>query len=110
MAEEISDYDRGHAAGGIAERLAGHDKHFASINGSLEKIATELHAFGLAMQRMADQAEAREATAVATAKALKEAEQARRARSDRSWSPWARLLAVGGTLAAVAGVIVVWLA
>jgi hypothetical protein len=108
---EVSDFDRGHIAGGIAERLAGHDKHFATINGSLEKIARELHAFALAMQRLADQAEAREATAVATATALREAESARRAHSDRRWSPWAKLLAVAAVLVAAAGVgVAVWLA
>jgi hypothetical protein len=85
MADEGSDseYDRGHLAGVIAERLASHDRHFATINGSLADVAVQLGKVALGMQRLADQADARDATAIALAAALKE-----KAETDRSrWTP-----------------------
>ena len=103
-------YDRGHTAGEIAERLAGHDRHFAAINGSLADVAREMHSLTLAVQRLGDQAVARDATVVTTAKALKEAEDARRAKTEQSWTPVARLLAVLGGLAALAAVAGLYLA
>jgi hypothetical protein len=96
-------YNRGHAAGGIAERLDSHDRHFASINGSLAEVARQMHQLVLAVQRLGDQAESNAKTVVTTAAALEKAESARRARAERSWSPIARLATVLGTLAAVAG-------
>jgi hypothetical protein len=103
MTEENTDsYDRGHAAGEIAARLAGHDKHFAAINGSLADLATEMHSLTLAVQRLGDQSVARDATTLATAAALREAEEARRSKSDTSWSPWAKVFA---TIAAVAAAL-----
>jgi hypothetical protein len=98
-------YDRGAAAGEIAARLAGHDKHFAAINGSLADIAKEMHALTLAVQRLGDQAVSRDATVVTTAAALKDAEDARRSKDDRSWSPIARLFAGLGAAAALASLI-----
>lgn len=52
MAED--EYNRGHAAGSIAERLAGHDKHFAAINGSLERLASQEEIHTLKLQRIQD--------------------------------------------------------
>jgi hypothetical protein len=107
-------YDRGHDAGRdagrIDARLAGHDKHFAAINGSLATIADELAGLKLAVQRLGDQAVARDATVVTTAAALKDAEEARRAKSEQTWSPLAKVMASLGTLATVAGVVVAYLA
>jgi len=101
------EYERGHLAGEIAARLAGHDRHFASINGSLVKVAENgieqtkaLNALRLAVQRLADQADANQRTVITTAAALKDAEEARRTSSESSWSPWQKALAV--LLAAVA--------
>lgn len=99
-------YDRGRVAGGIDARLAGHDRHFAAINGSLAAIAEEMHGLKLAVQRLGDQAVARDATVVTTAAALKDAEDARRDKTKQSWSPIAKLLAVLGTIATVAAVVV----
>jgi hypothetical protein len=103
-------YDRGEVAGQIAARLAGHDQHFEAINGSLAKIADEMHELTLAVQRLGDQAISRDATVVTTAAALKDAEAARWDRSDRSWdrsdrswSPLARLSAAIGGAAALIG-------
>jgi len=102
-------YDRGVIAGAIEARLAGHDRHFDSINGSLARIADELrgladqlHTLSLAVQLLGTQAVARDATVVTTAAALKDADEARRNVSERGWSPWARGLAV---LAAAVGVV-----
>jgi hypothetical protein len=101
MSESSQDaFDRGHLAGEIAARLAGHDQHFAAINGSLDKIAA-----GLASQTLADQARADAVTRVATATALKDAEEARRDKGDQSWTPFQRAFAV---VAAVAAGVVIW--
>jgi hypothetical protein len=97
-------------AGEIAARLAGHDKHFASINGSLADIAKEMHGLTLAVQRLSDQAISRDATVVTTAAALKDAEEARRGLSEQSWTPVSRVLAVLGGLAALAAVVGLYLA
>ncbi len=110
MAGEDGAYDRGVAAGEIAARLAGHDKHFAAINGSLADVAREMHALTLAVQRLGDQAVSRDATVVTTAAALKDAEDARRSKSETSWSPFARGIAVVATLATVAGLFLTYLA
>jgi hypothetical protein len=107
-----SAYDRGHLQGEIAARLAGHDKHFGAINGSLERIAANQVAQTLAIQRLADQAEAEAATRIATAKVLKDAADARkdaddegRKRSEQAWSPIQKLISV---VAAVASVVAIY--
>ena len=98
-------YDRGTVAGKIDARLANHDKHFAAINGSLEKVAKEMHELTLAVQRLGDQAVSRDATVVTTAAALKDAEDARRSKSESAWSPWAKVLALVAGVVAVAGLV-----
>ena len=110
MTQPDDAYDRGHIAGEIAARLAGHDEHFAAINGSLANIAGEMHALTLAVQRLGDQAVARDATVVTTAAALKDAEDARRGKAEQIWTPFARMIAVLGGLAAVAAVVGLYLA
>jgi len=96
MTEETTDaaYDRGVIAGEIAARLANHDMHFASINGAVTDLVTEMHGMRLDVQRLGDQADAAAKTVLATAAALKAADDARRAQSDRTWSPWTRGFAV----------------
>jgi hypothetical protein len=98
-------FERGAAAGEIAARLAGHDEHFAKINGSIGDMATELHAVALAVQRLGDQAISRDATVVTTAAALKDAEEARRDKTEQRWSPLTRLSVVVGTIAAAGGLL-----
>jgi len=93
-------YERGHLAGEIAARLAGHDRHFAAINGSLERIAATLTAQTLAIQQLADQAKADAVTRVATATALKDAEDARRDKGEQTWSPYSKVFAAIAALAA----------
>ncbi len=102
--ESVQDaYNRGELAGQIAARLAGHDQHFASINGSLADLAREMHELTLAVQRLGDQAVSRDATVITTAAALKDAEAARWDRTDRSWSPLVRLGIVTGIVTALVG-------
>lgn len=99
-------YDRGHLAGEINARLADHDRHFAAINGSLADIARELHKQTLALQKLGDQAVARDATVITTAAALKSADEQRRAAAEQSWSPWTKLFAVIGAVVALISAVV----
>lgn len=102
---ESDDYRRGHDAGGIAERLDGHDRHFSLINGHLGDIAHELQGLKLAVQRLGDQAAAHDAAAAAAAAAVKDADDARRNRTERGWAPWRKALAVVAGIVAIAGLI-----
>jgi t-SNARE complex subunit (syntaxin) len=104
MTTEPSDYDRGHIAGGIEARLAGHDKHFADINGSIKELVGEVHALVGVVQGLRDAAEADRQTVKVTAEALEKAAQAR----ETHWSPFTRLIAVVVMLAAIAGVVIAW--
>lgn len=97
-------YERGVAAGEISARLAGHDAHFALINGSLIEVAAEMKAVNLQLQRMADAMQADRERAVATATALREAEEARRTAAERHWTPLGRAAVLASALAALAGV------
>lgn len=99
------EYDRGHVAGGIDARLATHDRHFAAINGSVDRMGTELAGVKLALQRLADAADADRRTVVSTAQALKEAEDTRRAAGSDRWSPWQKLAVLIGALSALAGIV-----
>jgi hypothetical protein len=94
---------RAFAAGQIDARLAGHDEHFARINGSIERLADEMHLMNLVVQRLADDAKANEATVIKTAAALKDADIARREKSDSSWTPFQRGIAVVVAATAVIG-------
>jgi hypothetical protein len=108
--EDRDAYDAGHTAGGIDARLAGHDRHFARINGSLEKMASELAAVNLSLNRLADSADADRRTVVTTAAALKDADDARRDTNTDRWSPWQKAIAVIGAAAAVVGIVALILA
>jgi hypothetical protein len=105
VSENGSQYDRGVAAGEISARLAGHDKHFAAINGSLEKVASELHQLRMELQRQGDRAEADRATVITTAEALEKADSARRDAGEQRWSPLTRFAAVVGAVAALGGIV-----
>jgi hypothetical protein len=98
-------YDRGTVAGGIAERLAGHDRHFAAINGQLARIAEEIYGMRLAVQGLSDAATSDRSTVVTTAAALKSADDARRSRSEWAWTPLARLSLAAGVLASGATIV-----
>lgn len=100
----VAAYRRGQQDGETDARLAGHDQHFASINGSLATISEQLRAMTLAVQRLGDQAEANARTVVTTAAALKEAEAGRRSSAEQAWSPLTKIFAVIAALAAVVGI------
>lgn len=101
MPDERSNYAQGVADGVIEQRLAGHDKHFEAINGSLTRIATEMAALTLAVQRLADQAISRDATVKTTAEALEKARVTQKDVADQRWSPWQKGLAVLGGIVAL---------
>ena|SRR5450755_2912611 len=109
VTENGSQFDRGVAAGEIAQRLKEHDKHFDKINGSMEKVAGNLAELALQMQRLADAAGADRQTVIVTAAALKDAEEARRDRTESRWSPLTRFGVFAGIVAAIA-TVAVWLA
>lgn len=94
----MSEYDRGHIAGRIEERLTRTESHLKAINGSMAEVAKELTKLTLAVQALRDE----QAT---TARVLREANTAQRETSAVRWSPWAKLLAVAGGFAALAVVI-----
>lgn len=96
--------------GRVDARLDQMDRHFETINGSIEKTANELHGVLLALQRISDQQVANAATVVTTAAALKDAEEARRARTEQSWSPWQKLFAVVAAVGVPVGLVLAWLA
>jgi hypothetical protein len=106
VAESAEDaYERGTVAGRVEQRLNEHATHLDKINGSMERVANELHGLKLAVQLLSQQAISRDATVVTTAAALKDAEEARRSKTEASWSPWQKLFAVLGAAAAMAAVI-----
>ncbi len=101
-------YDRGHLAGRIDQRLAGHDQHFAKLNGSTAELVVKVEEVARAVQRLADQATADAATRLQLASALRDADAARRAsdhdqRAVRAHklSPWLVALTVASTAVAV---------
>lgn len=103
---EQAAYVRGTDAGRIEQRLATYDRHFETINGSVQSTARQLESLTLAIQRLGDQMRANAATVVATAEALKAAEEARRAKTEQSWSPVQKALAVVAGAAALVGLVV----
>jgi hypothetical protein len=95
------DYDRGR----IDATLGEHAQHLGKINGNIERFAGEIHELVLAVQRLADAADADRSTVKVTAAALKDAEDARRDKSEAGWTPFQRVLAVLMFLAAVAAIV-----
>lgn len=91
--------------GSIASRLDDHDRRLSVINGSQGRMADELTAIRLAIQKLGDQAEARDKTVVATAVALKEAEDVRRSKTEEGWAPWTRVAVVCGGVGVVLSLI-----
>ena len=105
MNENGGAYDRGVAAGEIAQRLAGHDQHLAKINGSMDRVADELRELRLQVQRLGDAMTADRATVVTTAAALKDADDARRDQNNQHWTPFQRGIAVIGAIGVIATIV-----
>ena len=75
---ELDAYDRGHTAGRIEARLAGHDDHFRSLNGTTSQLVGKVDGLLSLVQRLGDQAIADAATRVQLAEALAKADDSRR--------------------------------
>jgi len=97
-----SDYERGR----VQERLAGHDKHFELIDGTMKDVATNLAKLNMGVQQIIDSAESDRKTVITTAKALRDAEDARRDKVEAKWTPVQRLVAVLGAMGACSGIVV----
>lgn len=118
------EYRRGRAQGETDTTLAAHEKHLLAINGSVKDSAAELAGLRVAIngqamqiQRMVDAMEAARQTVLTTAAALESERSStataldkrrdkRRDASDRRWSPWARVSATLGAIAAAVGATV----
>lgn len=98
-------YERGVTAGDIAARLAGHEARLGALNGNLARMADEMAGVKMALQRLADQAEGRDATVLTTATALDKADTQRREAAERSWSPVAKLSTAVGLVLGILGVV-----
>jgi hypothetical protein len=114
---QADEYDRGHIAGRIEERLTQAETHLAKINGSMADVARQLSKLNLGVQSLCDEqiasskaavaaAAALERTVATTAQALRLADQDRRADAADRWSPWAKVIAVLGGLAALVAVVI----
>lgn len=90
MADDSSEYERGHLAGEISARLAGHDAHFAAINGSIDKLGASVEQLNTGIQRLVERDAAR----------------------DARWTPLQKVVASVGaaltTVASVTGAIIVF--
>lgn len=99
-------YDRGTAAGMVTAKLAEHDEHLLRINGSMARVADELHTLAMAVQGLRDDNRADAAKVKATAEALEKADAARRDKAESAWSPVAKRLVVVGSIVGVLAVLV----
>jgi hypothetical protein len=116
VTENGTEFDRGHAAGQIAERLREHDRHFERINGSLDKMSdsadglrgelvAEIGKLNMSIQRMTDAMAADRATVLITAGALETARTTARDAAERRWSPFARVMVAVAAAAALIGAV-----
>ena len=105
VTQNHSEFDRGVAAGEIAGRLAGLERHLSEVGGSVGRVTSELQALKLQMQHLDDAAAADRATVLSTAAALKEASEARREQGETRWLPLTRLSLLAGIALAAVGVI-----
>lgn len=116
---ESEEFERGHVAGQIAQRLAGHDEHFRRINGSIDLNIAAMEAVRLELVTLRLDAAAREERLTATALALasqtserREALKAETEASDRvrerSWSPVGKALAVAAVIIAALGLVLAY--
>ena len=104
MSETSADaFARGHVAGVVDERLAGHDKQFKDMNGFVASTGKVLQELVLAVAALESGVVADKDTRLQTAAALKDAAEALRVKDDKTWLPLAR--AVGG-ISLVLGIII----
>ena len=105
-------FERGKRAGQVDAALVDHDERLDKINGSMERLATEMSGVKLAVQRLGDEARSAASTVLATAAALKDEREATAAalratteRADQRWTPTMRLAALAGSLATAIGAV-----
>ena len=104
-----TDRDLGYAEGALTQRLAQYDRHFAAINGSVERTAAELVLLRRSLDGLAEAQRAANTVAEAVAQALEKREEKVDAQhlSNRGVVAWAAgLIAVSF---AVAATIKAWL-
>lgn len=94
----------GEIAGEISARLAGHDRHFAAINGHLGDLAGEFRELRLIVQQLRDQAVARDE---ATKTSLQIMDQKREVARDDRWLPWVKVYALISTLTLIFMVVLI---
>ena len=100
-----AEFNRGRTQGEVDAMLKEHGLHLSEINGSMHRLAIEMHDMVLAVQRLGDAAEADRQTVKVTAVALKEQDQARRDKGDQRWQPWQKLLGVVVGLGAAVSIV-----
>lgn len=71
---EKDQFQLGHDAGVIKAKLDEHDRHFNKLNNSQELVAQRLEDLAAQVQRLGDQAAARDVTVITTAAALEKAD------------------------------------
>ena len=104
--ENGSDFDRGHAAGEIAERLREHDRRLEKINGSVDRMADKAEDQSTEMARLRSEiGSVRQALEAATA-AVRDAHARRQKRSERRWARYAIIVGAVAALATIAGLAV----
>ena len=90
--------------------LHGIDYKVGDLIARMTKTETDVNALRSLTQSLAQNADAEEAKKIALALALKEADATRRIASESSWSPVAKVITVIVSLAAVAGIVLQYLA
>lgn len=103
------EFQRGREAGEIAARLAQHDRHFATINGSIEQLAGKMGEMTEAIQRLASNQESRDLVAASVAAALVKERERRYRKLDQRWAwpmRWAAVFTMLAAVATVAGVLI----
>lgn len=105
-------YRRGLAAGEVTAKLAQHEAHLATINGSIEGLRHEMGSLTGEVHSLRDELAGREANAEAAASALRNADDARRSEAEMSWGRFQRVFAIIATVAAlitIASVLITFL-
>ena len=104
-----TDFDRGHAAGEIAERLREHDRRLEKINGSVDRMAdkaedqnTEMARFRGEITAFRGEISTVRQSLESAVTAVRDAHASKEKQADRRW---ARVLAVVGAVAALSTII-----
>ena len=108
VTENGSEYDRGIAAGQIAERLREHDRRLEKINGSVDRMADKAEDQTTELQRLRSEVAALRGVLERNAADLTAAAERRERRADRQGTPlrrlaaWAAIILAAATIAGLA--------